>query len=305
MQERTKQRLIGILVIIGLLFVIMSFLFHNAQPTLALHSPNSAAIPAVALPANTLTENQNSMPTPPSSVTSLAQTSNSTTADDNVTSNATTAMNAAAAANANTSNHSVNMPVVPDAVAATSTAQTPAATAAENNPVKPMATTTPATFPNPTTALTTGQANEGPTQQPMVATAATAVIPASQNTLPANAQVVATAKTPLVAESQVKPVTKKPLVAQHEERKPHEKVMLARGKWIIQLGVFSDKINAKHLITKLREHHLNVYAHQMNHNHKLVMAVYVGPEKNKLRAERMQQHLRAEFKINGIVKHNA
>ena len=33
MEERTKQRLVGALVLVGALFIILPFLFHNARPS--------------------------------------------------------------------------------------------------------------------------------------------------------------------------------------------------------------------------------------------------------------------------------
>ncbi|MCX7121274.1 MAG: SPOR domain-containing protein [Gammaproteobacteria bacterium] len=338
MQERTKQRLIGILVVVGALFFIMSFLFHNAQPTVASQDANmnSAATPAVAvaLPANqTIAQNQNNTP----SVPLAPSAANATTADANVTTNATTAINAAAAANANTTDNSNNTAAVappaanisnttspvpaqlPTAAIAhnpVASATTPAAIKLANNVVQPAAPTptpTPTSavaFANSPTALTTGQANEGPAQ-PMLA----ANVQAQPQAQPA-ADIVATAKTPIVAESAVKPFVKKQVVAKREERKHSQNlmlvkreerkhaqnVMLAKKEWHVQLGVFSDKANAKQLMAKLRHQHLNVYAHHVEHGHKSLMAIYVGPEKNKMQAQRVQKHLRAEFKIDGIVK---
>ena len=139
-------------------------------------------------------------------------------------------------------------------------------------------------------ALTTGQANEGPVQ----ATQSTETAQLSDSeTSPAVTQPVTTAHTKHVKN------------ATHATQN-HSAVKLTmhskRNAWMIQMGVFSNKKNANHLMSKLRAAHYAVYSHSVKHGHQTLMAVFVGPEMNLHKTEMLKQHLKQRFQLNGVVK---
>lgn len=105
MEEKIKQRLIGVLVIIGALFIILPFLFHNSRPSLAqtaagnAHANNSAV--SIVLPSEAQSVSQ-------------ANTANNAPNSSNLA-NATSPTSAVSSApvqnNANSNTTGVAMPV--------------------------------------------------------------------------------------------------------------------------------------------------------------------------------------------------
>jgi cell division septation protein DedD len=336
-EERTKQRLIGVLVIIGALFIILPFLFHNSRPTVSqqtsTHMPNQLGTPSVALalpaavapaavasaaptttsPAASEPTAENTSAVAPTEETQVAQSATPPTTMPTAGSGS-----AAPSVAVNTpSNPSAanDMPVAGNVTAASNNSMTTPSNSANdaNKPANSVAAAAIAAMPTPkmasastTTAvkvsplvksgefsgapatkneLTTGQANEGPTQA-MPSTAAAATQPLVSTT----------------------PAMTQPTTASHTQhaKQNHAAATLAmhskRDAWMIQLGVFSNKKNANHLMSKLRAAHYDVHSHSVKHGQETLVAIYVGPETNLHKTEMMKQHLKQRFQIAGVVK---
>ena len=310
MQEQTKQRLIGVLVIIGALFIILPFLFHNARPSaetkLSTTIPNSPATPALAvtMPADASTSTA-------SPATAEASTTQPVVAETPATQTANVSQPAATTETPATQTADATQPAAattPVATSATNTnvtkvatsASVPTAPTAAATPVS--ASATPAQFNASPSALTTGDANEAPSQAVAAQQAATLPVnstPMEQATNQAQAPKIAHKKAQKTAVIE-KSAVKKHVVAKHEN---HHAARLAKsGDWAIQMGVFSDKKNATHLMTELHANHFAAFSRHITHDHKTLIVVYVGPEMNSRKAAMLQKHLRAEFKIDGMVK---
>lgn len=324
MEERTKQRLIGVLVIIGALFIILPFLFHNSRPTVSQQTstnmPNQPGSPSVALalpaaapaavaPVATTLPAASSEPTAENtSATAPTQVAQSAATPTTPTTMPTAASPAPASSvavntpsNAGAAN---NMPVT----AASNTSMAMPSSSA--NDAKPANSVTAAAMPTPkmasastTTAkvsplvksgefsgapatkneLTTGQANEGPTQaMPSTAATQSVVSTTSAMTQPTTASHTQHAKQNHAAAK----------LAMHSKREA----------WMIQLGVFSNKKNANHLMSKLRAAHYDVHSHSVKQGHETLVAIYVGPEMNLHKTEMMKQRLKQKFQLAGVVK---
>lgn len=269
MQERTKQRFIGALVIIGALFIILPFLFHNERPSAdqalsASASPTPAI--AVALPSEAT---KNNAPLMAQQTSPVSQINTQTNALPN----------------------KISTPV-------TTLVITPATPVA--NPAPSVAT-----FNEPPAALTTGEVNETPAQTVSAPQTSTMQSAANQDQeikdmQPKAQSIHTTNETYTHHVAAKKHPIEKHILAKH--KKNHEMHAAKAGEWLVQLGVFSDRKNAMHLVSALRAHHFSVYTRHIKHNHQTLLAVCVGPEKNAHQAQMTQKHLRAEFKINGIIK---
>ena len=319
MQEKTKQRIIGTLVIIGALFIILPFLFHNERPSAKQAQSDSVESPATPALATNLPADQSVQ----QSATPVAPTASA------VPVQAPSPASPSSTSLAAQTQQPIAQPVVQ------ATAQQPIQPTQPSQPVVAASTPAPAQTPSSPasnsaaqfnespSAVTTGQVNEAPTQptqpipaqQPVPVTQSlnqdpeiknmqntvqkTASIPlnATQNPVVAAAPMSAPIKT---AERTVEKPVKKHIVAKHHAK--HHATQLAKGKWSIQVGVFSEKENAMRLASKLREHHFAVFVHHVKEGHKTLFAVSVGPEANAHQAEMAERHLRAELRIKGIVK---
>ncbi|OGT43895.1 MAG: hypothetical protein A3F13_04820 [Gammaproteobacteria bacterium RIFCSPHIGHO2_12_FULL_40_19] len=352
MEEKIKQRLIGVLVIVGALFIILPFLFHNSRPTVSQKTstniPNSPGSSSVALTLPAATPATAAATTPATESTATAESTSETTvaatgttpaqvaqsesaaaptassapsAALNNTGNSnntampanTAAANTTATPNVAPANNTVtaanSMPAANNATAAsktitadnTSAVDSTAVTAANMPSTKMASASTTAAAkvaplvksgefsgsPATSAALTTGQANEGPAQ--------------AMQTMPASAAQSFDSTTPAVT----KPVTA--THTHHAATQHHAAAKAAmhasnKDAWSIQLGVFSNKKNASHLISKLRAAHYEVYSHSVKHGQQILMAVFVGPEVNLHKTELMKQHLKQQFQLNGVVK---
>lgn len=315
MEEKIKQRLIGVLVIIGALFIILPFLFHNSRPMvsqkISANIPNSSASSSVNL---TLP-----IATPATAAPSTVAPTTTTLQDTATVAEATTPTEPAAENTAKTTETAPTQVVQSESTtAATETAMSSAPSVAvdqtsqavvANTAVNKTATASNAVVSNtavPTTvasntaplvksavfsgsaatssALTTGQANEGPVQATQPSTATTQL----------SDSVSSATATPSGSPAH------RHVMQHHSVVKPA--MHLKREAWAIQLGVFSDKKNANHLMSKLRAAHYEVYSHSVKHGHQTLLAVFVGPEVNLHKTEMLKQRLKQRFQLNGVVK---
>lgn len=332
MEEKIKQRLVGILVLIGSLFIILPFLFHNSRPSAEeqktlVAASNAATPPAVSvtLPAeNSVTSTVNAASATAATMPTTTGPANTTTAAVAPTSSSATINAPAAGSVAATT--TANAPVTENVVAATTPAvsspsisqtqpgqsaqvsakETPAVTSAKKavaiNSAK-LNSNTIASTPDasgfkpdeavsPTSGLTTGVPISTPTT--------TEATPSSSDSV-ANQSASTT--------QPINEAVPKHTVAQHKQAiktayHPHHAVAHAMTgkKWEIQLAVFSNEHNAKRLMAKLRAHHFAAHTRRIMHHGRHMTAVFVGPEINHPKTLALRNHLRREFHLNGVVK---
>lgn len=307
MEDRTKQRLIGILVLLGALFIILPFLFHNARPSLNTAIAQTTPGLSVTLPPDNATlANNNTTKQTDSSTTPSQTTTTDSTDDDGDTLTAqhtpTHAITTAAVATTKISTtaapltlaaHELAQPLnsntfTPDqSVSSTSGLTTgapsgqPAGTVPVTLPVSQAVTTTQAESLNQTAATTPIATPSAPK-----AATSTSVSTTTPTPIPAAAIVPVPAKIkPLV------PVKHKPIVT--------------RGGWSVQLAAFADKKNANDLLAKLRARHFQAYTRTISHGREQLILVFAGPERTEYEARWVQGRLKQEFHLTGIVgKHN-
>lgn len=273
MEERVKQRILGGLVIAGLICIILSFLFHNSRPTsqsdLSLNNAGNNTDQTTAQNA------QVALPAEAPAAPAIAQaTPDASQAVQTAQVAPTPAANPAATPAAPT--------LSPSVVATTPAAATPATNA-------PVATPTVQTSePSEQPGLTSANPNN------LMQAAATATA-ASQATPAAPAQPVVAAAAPSVEN----PTPKQTIVAQHQAKR---QVAMHKGAWVIQLGAFSEPANAKKLVARLRAKHFDAYVHHINENGKTLAVVFVGPEISQQKSMRIKNELESLLHLNGVVK---
>ena len=274
MEERTKQRLVGALVLVGALFIILPFLFHNARPSAIPDDDmdNDIAVQqTLALPENaTSTPVANTPPeTTQTTIVPNPQTNLSQQSQSDIQPTA-----AAMVAETMPSNET------PAPVATTFAETQPAPVA---TPSEQIATTT-ATAEINTTSLTPGEADAQP-DAVQIAVAKKINSPASNT--------VAHTKTAHI-------VPKK----SHSIVKAHHAAHQLRYIQI-QVGVFSDPKNVKNLLAKLHQKHFTAYARAINRNGRILTGVYIA-ESDLTQAKLAQIQLKREFSLESwIVKHVA
>lgn len=289
MDEKLKTRLIGVLVVVGAVFIILPFLFHNSHPSavekIAPSASVSSPIISVALPAEntaspatpkTMSDNPSAPTVPAAAQTQTVSPSQSPSNSSPKTQPPFTASSKITQVNAVTESKKLN--------ANTVAASTLAAGFKPDQAV------------SPTSGLTTGAPISAPPAMNKIASAS-AFDYASLNqpqTAPA-----AASSTHHTREHHHQLVTHSPhhvkakAVYSHAAKHPH---------YVTQLAVFSDPHNAKKLIAKLHAHHIPAYTHHIAHNGKRMTAVWVGPNKTHGSAVIMQSRLHHVFHLNGIVR---
>lgn len=85
-----------------------------------------------------------------------------------------------------------------------------------------------------------------------------------------------------------------------EDKKP----VVTETAWAVQVGSFNKKDNALGLKDKLRSKKIHAFVERIMTNDKPVYRVRVGPEVTRENAEVLQQKLKKDFKLSGlVVKH--
>jgi cell division septation protein DedD len=314
MEEKIKQRLIGVLVLIGSLFIILPFLFHNSRPSaeqekMAAAVPNAATPPSVsvALPAeNSATPSVNTASVnttvPPTTTAANPNTATMTPPAATVNATATAPVSVTPATAASTAPQiqpAQSAPVVAKVTPpATPVAKTVVISSAKLNSNNIASTPDASGFKadqavSPTSGLTTGVPISTPSTTEAMPSASADNQPVStvQPTV-ANAQ-SATESVPTHTASHHKHAIK---TAHHPHHAMHGK------KWEIQLAVFSNEHNAKQLMAKLHAHHFAAHTHRVTHHGRHMIAVFVGPELNHHKTLALQNHLHREFHLSGVVK---
>ena len=303
MEEKVKQRLIGVLVIIGALFIILPFLFHNSQPSLAqaaaANNTNTSAVAnsnvSVTLPAEAASTAQNSSSnnsTPTTSVPATASSSAPAETSDNNTS-VVASKQAATAAVGNLASQPKTTLAANSHAAPANTLPTPAA------PTSASGVVSSATAPSIISAsgLTKGEEDDQPTamQKETANTMPVAPIPSSSSVgAKTTSEAQSTAASHPVAHH-VLPIAHKKAVAHREERSKH-------GEYWVQVGAFYNVANAEHLMKSLRQRGFSAHTKkEFHHQHELVI-VYVGSISNLRQAELDRARIDREFHLNGAIR---
>lgn len=313
MEDRIKQRLIGILVIVGALFIILPFLFHNSRPSLpqitATDNTNAAAV-SVTLPENNTSSSAASISQNNSVATKNTSPASSVAA--NVTQQSDQSQNNASNAT-NLQNSASTNPGVIALHASDSASHVSLATSAANQPIaSPPSKSLPSTasavvhsaVSEPVIAasgLTKGESDDQPST--MQKAKADMLPPAP---MPLNAGSV---KTTAIAPSvQHEIATKRRITHEashtpkHQYTETHHAVT---GDYTVQVGAFSEKVNAQRLVENLHHHHFNAFAQTVFHDHRRLYIVFVGPEKGLHQAKLTQLSVKRELHLNSEIRKHA
>ena len=76
---------------------------------------------------------------------------------------------------------------------------------------------------------------------------------------------------------------------------------LGLSAWVVQLGSFSDEVNAESLNKKLRLAGFTAFVEPLKQNNSLVYRVRVGPELLRADADKLQSQLHVRLHLDGIV----
>ena len=79
------------------------------------------------------------------------------------------------------------------------------------------------------------------------------------------------------------------------------KATVGVSAWIVQLGSFTDEVNAQSLNNKLREAGYPAFVEPLKRNGKISYRVRVGPEIKRSEADKLLKNLKEKMKLDGIV----
>ncbi|AZV75808.1 SPOR domain-containing protein [Coxiella burnetii] len=71
--------------------------------------------------------------------------------------------------------------------------------------------------------------------------------------------------------------------------------------WIIQVASFVNPDYAKHLLQQLRAKGFDAYL-QESHEGKVITRVFIGPEINRDKINKIQKELKQQMRLNGVIK---
>jgi DedD protein len=71
--------------------------------------------------------------------------------------------------------------------------------------------------------------------------------------------------------------------------------------WAVQLGSFSDRINASNLMKKLQDAGFSAYVHNSKTVHGDLIRVLVGPQLHRSDASKIQKQLQRQFSLKSII----
>ena len=90
-------------------------------------------------------------------------------------------------------------------------------------------------------------------------------------------------------------------IAPIDDAKPPSRKPVDNTAWVVQLGSFSNAINALRLRDKLRAKGFRAFVEAVQINDKQNTRVYVGPEIGQVKAKAVRKSLEKDFKLKGLV----
>lgn len=275
-----KQRVIGGLVLLALIAIFLPLLFRHSATTSQRTNPAAqSSVPLTNLsgapaPASAMTQSANQQ------TAALLGSADNNAADTQITS---------------TAHQKTITFTVKKVVPATQASLTPQSTTA--SPAASADSSASVNTDNTTVAKAPHQAKTN----------------LSASTVAVKAPAKVEGPTPKIAHTQA--VVRKPVshtvthkvarVSRVEHRTPvrHRSRAVAK-KWTVQLASFGEHKNALRLMRSLRRKGFKTYSVRARARGANITQVFVGPEASRWQANRIQQRLRREFKLNGIVRRN-
>lgn len=289
MESKTKQRIVGGLVLVAVFAIFLPLLFHRPNPTVnfaqnseAPSAPNKPQI-QFDMPVKESTDdvNANKTNTPAAATTTAESAAPVTQVDANKPADAPVVNNAIASPSSNATE-----PVHPNVVATTAeTTNEPKTVEAPVNPTNTLSAKTPPIDKptSPTTQSTLPPASAQPA----------AVMPSSASTQSEdNSNMLAVANAP-------KPLLKAPasVVA-----KPVKAKTPTTGQWVLQVGSFSNPSNVATLLKKLKTKQLAVHIKKQTLKGHQMTRVYIGPFSAHDQAVNLQVQLKKELHLNTVIQ---
>lgn len=287
MDKRKTQRILGILVIIALVIILFPLLFNKNEVAVQTTSITAPAFPDKQNPVTTAENQDNAVNTAPIAESIPAQS------NDNSATQATP--------------EAMSPPVAMDATPAVQNAEPSATTPAAANADTPQSSVTPAMSHAEDTKQPTELNNTSLDQ-----TNATNVTD-EQTKHETEASVKPSTLSSTEEENTAQPVPK-PVVNKHtikstkNKTKTHDKPVhselakLNQSAWIIQMGSFKNKANARNLTDKLRAAGFNAFTRELKTAKGGVRThVYVGPEFKEASATKISRKIKHDMNLQSIV----
>lgn len=304
MDSKTKHRVLGVLVIIGIGVLAYPLLQSgNDIPS------EQVLVKAPPFPDQATPLNQGPTPTvapepdnAPAAATPAAEPApaampDSSASSENVTPDDTMRQQPDDIIAPSTSSTVVNVKA-PDIVSPSQqTTQQPAATAA---PQKPADTDAPAAAPAPQEPSSSTESTSQP-QQPSASLekATTTTSKIAKKTAKLSHQAARHVKPKTVAMAKTKPAAKPFNMPRQDDS--NGLLKLNQVAWVIQVGSFKEKGSAMHLVNQLRENGYRAFIQQLPSSDGSNTQVFVGPENRQHLARALATQLQDDMKVKGIV----
>lgn len=315
MEEKVKQRITGILVLIGALLIIVPFLFYNTQtppaqkdqsavpnpmnpPSVALKLPGQNGADQVSMQPNQIQPAEDAVVARQHDATSVQSQS---VGQDVSVLDESKQKSSKESSEAIVVNNLTSHAVISDDVAQktqpkpnnASVSSVISVTAAK--PMRSPVTAAP--------SVSRPSAVRVPSPRPAQLTVNSVVEQSDKVKTPVVKPVFV--KTPVKSsvvkvKQQVAPSV--PQKAAQVKSKPYAVAVVSRGGWAVQMGVFSNASNAKQLIAKLHAHHVVAYSRSFKLRGRYVTAVMVGQEATHAKAQALKNHLHRKLHLRGVVK---
>ncbi|MCD6038870.1 MAG: dedD [Gammaproteobacteria bacterium] len=319
MEKRKMQRIIGISIVIALVIISMPLLFSKKemlpQEKTALATPSDQQpVTALTSDASPGVENPNNTSnTPPSSATSIAQDNDGVTpavsgdtplpsatsiSQDN--DRVTPGVSVEPSTQKNTASTSSGNPIETN----TDTSAPASSTNISNPNNTSQQTTTLDTHPNVKYTGNTVEVTPAPTQQAntqtnssfytgeISPTAPTEIAPAPQNTV----------ENTLPRVSKPLRTHKKLVIKKKNFYSEKNLTHLKKTAWVLQMGSFKEKSNARRLVNQLRNAGFKAFPHEVTSTAGLTRTrVYIGPEFKKASALQLSTRVERAVKLRGLV----
>lgn len=278
MDKRKTQRILGILVIIALVIILFPLLFNKNEVAVQTTSVTAPAFPDKQSPATTVTtaDNQDS-------------TVNIAPIDESIPAQSNDANSAQATPEA------IAPPIAMDATPAATNAEAP-----QPNAASAMSNAEDANQPTElnNTSLDQTNATNITDEQTKHETEASATPSTLSSTEEENT--AQPAPKPAVNKHMIKSTKNK--TKTHDKPAHSELVKLNQSAWIVQMGSFKNKANARNLTDKLRAAGFNAFTRELKSARGGVRThVYVGPEFKEASATKISRKIKHDMNLQSIV----